>query len=336
MDIGSGAATAFDWDDSISDYIMKNVHLMDMIQGHIHSHNNMGVFFSSVDMDELMDNKDSFNAYLSVIVNNRLDIIAKTAFVGKSTKFTCLNEAGDPYTLTLDGDEYGEVLFTYDCKIDVKQYKAPIPDSFVERVNVINKKKDAKPKYTGSPYGNGYGGYGDNSNGWPTQYPKMDDHYPKGDLSNKQGTVITNPAIIFPDKTVDETISSALHKLEEEDNKTTVEELFLCYLLRLGIEQSNDDIVNALEDIETSGINVGALIESLFKNFNGYFHTFFARMQGAKTADFLISTLEKMSLILSMYKSTYDFVQPIIDKFQGMIKQIESNLKKKEHEKSHA
>jgi hypothetical protein len=54
----------------------------------------MNVFFSGTDMGELNDNSPKHNIYLSLIVNNYLDMTAKLAFIGKPYSYVCKDDKG--------------------------------------------------------------------------------------------------------------------------------------------------------------------------------------------------------------------------------------------------
>ena len=87
MDVGSSGYTEYEFDPSddysferIADYLEKGYKI-----GHIHTHHNMGTFFSGTDMSELHDNAPNHNFYLSLIVDykNHGDWVAKVAIDGK-------------------------------------------------------------------------------------------------------------------------------------------------------------------------------------------------------------------------------------------------------------
>lgn len=85
MDIGSKGFTEYHFDSSVSDIMMEKEYVQGyegkpVKLGHLHSHNSMKVFFSGVDEDELCDNSPNHDYYLSVIVNNAMDIIARTVY----------------------------------------------------------------------------------------------------------------------------------------------------------------------------------------------------------------------------------------------------------------
>lgn len=80
QDIGTSTYTEYDYTPDYFKYLMDNPELMDMKVAHIHSHNNMSVFFSATDNGELIDNAPKHNYYLSLIVNNKNDMTARVAF----------------------------------------------------------------------------------------------------------------------------------------------------------------------------------------------------------------------------------------------------------------
>jgi len=81
MDIGSKSYTEYDFGpmaiEVFDEYPEALTNSKNIKLGHIHSHNTMGVFFSGTDMDELTSNSPHHFMYLSVIVNNRLDVDCK-------------------------------------------------------------------------------------------------------------------------------------------------------------------------------------------------------------------------------------------------------------------
>ncbi len=88
-------------------------------QGLCHSHHNMGVFFSGTDTDTLLENASEYDMFLSIIVNNKGDIIAKVSRVVEVTitesykyKFNFNSIFKEPETKT------EEIIFIYDCKIN--------------------------------------------------------------------------------------------------------------------------------------------------------------------------------------------------------------------------
>lgn len=156
VDKGSKAYTGFDTADSdIMAFLMNNPNLLEMNQGFIHSHNSMKAFFSGTDMDELRDNCKNHNYYLSVIVNNVSDIVAKVAVYvedeysvqGTRVKMNSLGQAvKKSYTIPTGRRS---IMEHYDCKII--RPEALVSDWFKERTDEIIKQAEAKkiPPKTG-------------------------------------------------------------------------------------------------------------------------------------------------------------------------------------------
>ena len=136
MDIGTPGYTEFDTNSKeFVEYLMKKQYF-DYNQGKIHSHNTMRVFHSATDMKDLEEHSDKFNFYLSLIVNNFMDLEAKVSFVGKvNTKplpFVAVDEKGNSYNLSERSELEYEELFIYDCNIKAPIVKIEAEDDFIE------------------------------------------------------------------------------------------------------------------------------------------------------------------------------------------------------------
>jgi proteasome lid subunit RPN8/RPN11 len=83
MDVGSAAYTEYETDGDIVDLYDNIEGAMEMKMGHVHSHHDMSAFFSGTDTDELMQNADKHNYYLSLIVNFSGNYVAKVAFLSE-------------------------------------------------------------------------------------------------------------------------------------------------------------------------------------------------------------------------------------------------------------
>lgn len=81
QDIGTPGYTAFKNDpNTMMDLFESKPELMDCRMGIIHSHHNMSTFYSGTDMDELFDNSNGIDFYLSVVVNNRAEWVARVIY----------------------------------------------------------------------------------------------------------------------------------------------------------------------------------------------------------------------------------------------------------------
>lgn len=155
MDIGSSAHTSFEYDpidiatafEQNPDWIENEYRL-----GLIHSHVNMGVFFSGTDISELQDNAKNYDYYLSLITNNMNQFVAKIAFIGEEEvvtkkKLSIFNSIKG----ILKSKEYDEeinkeeVVFT--CNVDIDKEGITVNyDDIDNRVHAIKTKKEAEAK----------------------------------------------------------------------------------------------------------------------------------------------------------------------------------------------
>lgn len=98
MDIGTAGFTEYETDTDIVDMYDNVEDAMDLKIGHIHTHHTMSTFFSGTDNEELQDNVDKHNYYLSLIVNFASTYSAKVAFlsdVHTHSKMSYVNDKGN-------------------------------------------------------------------------------------------------------------------------------------------------------------------------------------------------------------------------------------------------
>lgn len=144
MDIGNSGATEYGADPMVVRHMMKHPELRDMNRGHIHSHHVMEAYFSGIDKDELVDNSKNHNYYLSLIVNNRGDMVAKVAFHSKTkleTKKTIsfLGNNGTPgERVIVETSEKEEVLY-FDCQVELQE---GFPEALSIRFQEIQERKE--------------------------------------------------------------------------------------------------------------------------------------------------------------------------------------------------
>jgi predicted DNA-binding protein len=173
---GLGDAASAEWDPaSHAEYIYEQVpELLDstdeeMQRGYIHTHHNMGVFFSGTDMAELHDNTKNYPMYLSLIVNNKLEMVAKLCYNGKVTKRTTFSgitrkdiQAEQNYYLD---DNVDELLHTMDCAIEFEQEPIVVSEEFKKRFETLHEEK--KKKYVSTTSQQSVIGFGkDYPNSW--------------------------------------------------------------------------------------------------------------------------------------------------------------------------
>lgn len=151
MDKGTSGYTEYEFSEDFIKYRMNNLDTLECNIGHIHSHNNMSTFFSGTDLNELRDNVSNHNYYLSLIVNNKLDMTAKIAFSGnenviteKTIKFT--GDDGLEHSIVNKSNLTKDVVFSYNCNI-IFNNLAHVDSTFESRVDTIIKESN-KAKVT--------------------------------------------------------------------------------------------------------------------------------------------------------------------------------------------
>jgi hypothetical protein len=151
MDKGTGAATAFTLDgETIANLFGDKPDLMKDRMGQIHSHNNMGVFFSGTDNDELTDNAPNHNGYLSVIVNNAGDITGRFAVMGTTTRtikedFSLKGLTGRILKFSRPSEEEEQVVVSYALDIQETEPDKVQDEVFLKQAEEINKYKYVPP-----------------------------------------------------------------------------------------------------------------------------------------------------------------------------------------------
>ena len=141
MDMGSKTYTEYQFDQTVADYIEQDDERFDWKIGHIHSHNTMKTYFSGTDMSELNDNSEFHNYYLSLIVNNFMDMTAKIAYRATTEGFSykAIDENGNSYSKNLQIKQ--TYLVIHDCVINVPTEEISISKEFADRVAHIKKPK---------------------------------------------------------------------------------------------------------------------------------------------------------------------------------------------------
>lgn len=178
-DIGTGGYTEYTTDDTEIDFMMENPELMTIDSGKIHSHNTMAVFHSGTDNQDLWDNSETHNYYLSFIVNNRGDVQVKIAWRAKRetiTYYDLKDNQGKGFRRkeTNNGDEI--VLVVADGDITISD---GVDDWFKERWTTVHQeKKSSTPFYNKESKGVISGDYGKTSStGLRSIDDDFDDYY---------------------------------------------------------------------------------------------------------------------------------------------------------------
>ena len=166
QDIGSGGYTEYGYDEEFAYYVATHPDLLepDVFKGHIHSHHNMGAFFSGTDKGELIDSAPTFTRFVSLIVNHSGPYMAAVAIKVKELICTSINTTIKTFgeteeILHFDKEHSEEVIYAY-----YTQVQKPVMPATLELDAVIaNLRK--KPKIVPTPIYKGYAGtYPNNQN----------------------------------------------------------------------------------------------------------------------------------------------------------------------------
>ena len=139
MSVDTAGHTDFEYEANYVQYMITN-NLLEHDKGLIHSHNTMSVFFSGEDMSELQDNTPNHTFYLSLIVNNRFDVMAKLCTIVKMPNSKRVGEYVDVTgsTKKLEIDEPNpEYLFTVDCVINKPVNTISFKQDWLDQLNVV-------------------------------------------------------------------------------------------------------------------------------------------------------------------------------------------------------
>lgn len=148
MDIGTATYTEFEMSPDVISYMTENPELLNCQTGLIHSHNQMSTFFSSTDLNTLLEEGAERNHFLSLIVNNEGKYTAAITRKIQSTK-----TVAEDYTYNSfqgisikDKKDYilnNEIIEYFHLNIVFEQPNCSFTD-VEERLKVIKDNKEAK------------------------------------------------------------------------------------------------------------------------------------------------------------------------------------------------
>ena len=167
MSVGTAGAVDQEPDSKISRHLMSYHKRGEEVPsyGTVHSHHNMGVFFSGTDYADLEENAQAHNYYLSIVFDNMGKVIAHIGQVAKD------QITGTQVRVVLDGEgmehevsatdapvtHSTSMLIDYKCNV-VIEGSTPLPDWFSTQLDFIINKHNTRSRPT---YGfGGYGSYG--------------------------------------------------------------------------------------------------------------------------------------------------------------------------------
>lgn len=334
LDMGTAAYTEYELDDRFVSYLMDNPEAMEWNVGHIHSHNVMGVFFSGTDNAELNDNAPSHNYYLSLIVNNYMDFVAKVAFVGsmeqslKQVPYYAQDENGKQYIIeNKDVNLKKDKLFVYDCIITSPVEEIMVNDGFADKVKEIMKPKPLpahKPVYQAPAankpvFTNGKANFspsGQVQKAVSTPVSKTQKVFPKVDASklSKRGKSIHDIIGKIPFSTFDD--------LSDIDAPMSPMEKFTAELMNftspLQPDENLEDVLTVLEDMNMDAYEIAT---SVVGNCVILYDKFFP---DADDKEF-IEDIDDVISILEDELPQFPFINVTIEALKTMITTFEQN-----------
>jgi len=152
MDIGNSTTTSYEFNSDFVSFIEEQGYIEEYLTtifiGHVHSHNQMGSFFSGTDINELVENSENHKLYLSLIVNNRLEMVAK-AVIREEVKQKILSMGSLGYKTNFINNNYPEEekiiykLWAYTANITLDNTISQL-DKYFNRLSTIIKEKQAR------------------------------------------------------------------------------------------------------------------------------------------------------------------------------------------------
>lgn len=177
MDVGTAAATEFNYDKNVIDLYDKIPEAIDMNIGLTHSHHSMSAYFSPTDDKEIKDNASLYNYYISLVVCFTRKYACKIAFPAEClTKKTISIKGYDGESIKEEITEGGSAIITSSLEVEFEEDNSP-EEWFTKRYDEVKKAPIISTPIT-SKYDyktNTYTNYADDDN-W-----NKDNKYFKGD-----------------------------------------------------------------------------------------------------------------------------------------------------------
>jgi hypothetical protein len=320
LDMGSQAYTEYNLDDRFMDFIEEDFEERCTWKlGHIHSHNSMAVFFSGTDMAELNDNAPAHNFYLSLIVNNAMDFLAKVAFIGeakrdiKQVPYTAKNVQGQDYIIEKqDFEVNSQKLFIFDCDIYSDLQELSTTEQFIAQVAKIMEPKPVKKV----------------ESKWPSSLPTSGNSWSKGSRDQKliddwnrgfKQQTSKNPTL-FEDWGLPSNMDKEIEDLQEEELKNIsiyefAKDLFNSSREVLDEEDTLEDVLDMLTEYE---LPPSEIAKSVINSYSAFFARHFPNASSTDFVQYTHETLDLLEDVVMLYpeiRLTLRTITSMIDKF---------------------
>ena len=313
------------------------------------------VFFSGVDIKELEDNAKSHNFYLSLVVNNKMETVAKVISYAEAKhifegSFKAKDENGDDYEIEKGTFDFHKTLIkTFDCQIIKDEQVIRVDARFQTYVDEIIKEADSRPKYRsyqvnpgsfqGGFQGQGYDNtYGRDYRGYPSYQqqpftgqqpvhkdiipivPKTENNFNKLSGINKGPSPEENK---FHNKS-----NKAIEEIDFEGINAgiSVIDRFLIYLLNNGEFEEGVTVEEFLDSIEDDVIKGDWILD--VRNFVSKYPIYYAQCfpEFVEDEDYTIEMTEAVIEALGELSMEYDFLKPLsegLDLFLKKFKELQ-------------
>ena len=297
LDMGTQAYTEYNLDERFMDFIEEDFEERCTWKlGHIHSHNSMAVFFSGTDMAELNDNAPAHNFYLSLIVNNAMDFLAKVAFIGEAKKdikqvpYTAKNVQGHDYIIEKqDFEVNNQKLFIFDCDMYSDLQELSVTEQFINQVAKI---MEPKPVKTFPRHPQPHQGTTPGNKGWSKQDQKEINRW-NNSFKEEEKKPIKR---WFDDWDIPD-VSKEIDDLAEYDLKAQSIYNFAKDLFNYAGEEQldeNEDLEDMLDLLAEYDLTPEEIAKAVI---NDYAKTFAKHFPKASAADFVQYTHETLDLL---------------------------------------
>ena len=236
MSKDSGGATSYTSDERVIDYLMQDDRRLDWKQGDIHSHHNLGSFFSSTDYKDLHHQTNTSNVILSITVDNKNLYVGKVATKARAETadivYTARDEDGKVYPFTQQKQSL-EIVTVFNCIFEFEDSSVTVDEEFAKNVDRIIKEAEVKTPAFQTGYQHSFGqGFGQQNS-----YKPKDDYY-----------------------------KQPVFQTEEEEDLTMEEELFMTAILGRN-PRFTDTMYLSLRDFVIDKMPLKAKLAYFNKNF---------------------------------------------------------------------
>lgn len=105
MDLGTGTSTEFKMTPEVASYVANNLELFNCQTGLVHSHHQMGAFFSSTDLATLQAEGNTTNCFVSLVVDTKGTYVAAITRKVKTKRKVTVEDSSVSYTFFGEGSK---------------------------------------------------------------------------------------------------------------------------------------------------------------------------------------------------------------------------------------